>query len=117
MKKGAWDEIYESYSVKKVNVSNQTMLNGINQFKSQLYETELIYFKSGPEEIIGVTKTSVRYVFNPKLSDRVLDGFDRKLSLNEKIRIRDRVQKVIMNYQCDEGLQRSYDLLEEKEVY
>jgi hypothetical protein len=88
----------------------------LDDFHSQTFSCELLYFNSTPKEIIAIDKDhySVRYVFNPEISMNVLDGLSQKLSNSEKNRILNRVQEVILDYQCQEGKKESLKLMSER---
>jgi len=74
----------------------------IEEFKSQPFENELIYFSHSPEEVIAISSDhySIRYVYNPKISDQVLDGFSKSLNESEKDRILKRIESVLEKYGC-----------------
>ena len=102
LSKNAWDSIISIHSVDKIRDS--TFLKALHNFKNEPFPVSLIYLSQEPKEIIGVTYSSVRYVFNPKIdSNMILDGHSAILKEAEKNRIRNRVQKLLMEYQCEAG--------------
>ena len=109
---GAWNSIKNEYSSE--NIDDPLFLSKIEKFKSEPFETELLYFTNKPREIIAVSRDhySIRYIFNPNISSQVLDGLSLKLTETDKKRIRNRVQKVLMNYQCDMGKKKAQDSID-----
>jgi len=101
LSKFAWDSIKSNYSIN--NIKDSIFLNALVDFKNVSFPVSLIYINEEPSEIIGVDYSSIRYVFNPKISIQILDGLSPELEEEEKKRIRNRVQKLIMEYQCEEG--------------
>jgi hypothetical protein len=78
-------------------------MNALSNFKNTSFPVSVIYFEQGPKELIGVDYSSIRYVFNPLISNQILDGLSPKLNEVEKKRIRNRVQNILMEFQCAEG--------------
>lgn len=101
LKKNAWDTIIHIYSTKRITDSIFT--NALSDFKNTSFPVSVIYFEQEPKELIGVDYSSIRYVFNPLISNQILDGLSPKLNESEKKRIRNRVQKILLEYQCSEG--------------
>lgn len=114
IKENTWDIIMETYSTD--NITDSVLLKGLKDFDNQVFESKVIFFSKDPVELIGIDKDyySVRYVFNPTLSDKVLDGFSSKLTESEKNRISNRVQKLLIPFQCEEGKQKSYNLIDSR---
>ena len=110
LSKNAWDSIISINSVDKIKDS--IFLKALVDFKDVSFPVSLIYLSQEPKEIIGVTYSSVRYVFNPKIdSTMILDGHSAGLKEEEKKRIRNRVQKLIMEYQCEAGKKEALELM------
>lgn len=111
--KDAWLIIYQKYSIS--NIDDSIYSFQVNDFKNMPFETDLLYFESNPKEIIAISKEhySVRYVFNPSISSQILDGLSPKLKEEEKKRIRNRIQKVLMEYQCEAGKKEAELLMSE----
>ena len=109
--KNAWSKIYQTYSIS--NVEDSIYKYQVNDFKNMAFETDLLYFSNNPKEIIAVSTEhySVRYVFNSSISNQILDGLSLKLKEEEKKRIRNRVQKILMEYQCEIGKKESEILM------
>lgn len=64
---------------------------------------ELVYFDSGPRELIKIDNYMVRYVYNPEISEWVLDGLSTGLSDQEQFRITARIQLLVIEHQCLKG--------------
>jgi len=77
----------------------------VSRFKRQPFASELIYFEESPQEIIGVSTDhyQIRYVYNPDLSRKVLNGFSKKLTKAEIDRISKRIYDLLENYGCKEN--------------
>lgn len=101
LKKNAWDTIINIYSSKKI--TDSIFMKALSNFKNTSFPVSVIYFEQGPKELIGFDYSSIRYVFNPLISNQILDGLSPKLNESEKKRIRNRVQKILLEYQCAEG--------------
>ena len=111
MDENAWKEIAIEYSVE--DIRDSLFLSKLNVIRNKAFETEIYFFSDPPKELIAISKDhySIRYVFNPFLSNKVLSGLSSKLDEKEKIRITNRIQRVIMNYQCSEGKEISEGLM------
>lgn len=101
LKKNAWDTIGKIYSAQKI--TDSVFLDALSDFKNVSFPVSVIYFDQEPKELIGVDYSSIRYVFNPLLSNQILNGLSPQLKEEEKKRLRNRVQKILMNYQCEDG--------------
>ncbi len=109
----AWNEISKEYSTNKIVRSE--FIKKVEGFKNQTFSNEVLYFENNPEELIGVDNElySVRYVYNPKISNQILNGLSPQLNDVEKKRIRLRIQTLLMKYQCEEGKKESLNAMEE----
>jgi hypothetical protein len=101
LKKNAWDTILNIYSTNRI--TDSLFMDAVSDFKNVSFPVSLLYFDQEPKELIGVDYSSVRYVFNPLISNQILDGLSPELKEDEKKRIRNRVQKILMDYQCESG--------------
>lgn len=106
----AWIIIKRDYSTD--SVTDKNLLWQIDQIKKMPFPSDVLYFKEGPEELIGVQYYGVRYVYNKNISFQVLDGLSPELSESEKQRIQDRIQTLLMEYQCDSVKLRSQEIIE-----
>jgi hypothetical protein len=98
----AWTKICQEYSID--SIKNPELLAKLEDVKNHFIKPEyILYFQNGPEEIIGCDWYSIRVVYNRKIADQTLDGLDPLLGNDEQKRIRNRVLKEIMKYQCEEG--------------
>ena len=109
LEENAWDSIKIKYSANAI--VNKEFVNAIADFRQMSFPVSVIYFSDEPKELIGVEYASIRYVFNPKISNQVLDGLSPDLSEDEKKRIRNRVQQLLMHYQCEEGRKESLEFM------
>lgn len=101
LQKNAWDSIISIYSTKKI--SDSIFSSAIADFKNVSFPVSIIYFEQEPKELIGFDYSSIRYVFNPLISHQILDGLSPELKVEEKKRIRNRIQKILVMYQCEAG--------------
>ena len=113
VKKGAWTEIVQSQSTQ--NIKDSIFADALQKIKGKPFTTEVLFFHKDPQELIAVDNGhySVRYVFNPAISKQVLDGLCSELSDLEKKRIRNRVLKLLIEYQCEEGKKTTNDQMNE----
>ena len=111
LQKNAWDSIKSIYSTSMIG--DTVFLEALSGFKQVSFPVSLIYFNEEPRELIGVEYSSIRYVFNPLISPQILDGLSPELKEAEKKRIRTRVQKILMNYQCEEGRKEAEILMKD----
>ena len=110
----AWKELLQKYNTE--NIEDTIFIEALKDLKLKPFKTDVFYFRDTyPKELIAVSDDyySVRYVFNPSISKVVLDGLSSELSEKEKKRIRNRIQLLLMEYQCKEGIKKSKDLLNE----
>ena len=111
LQKNAWDSIESIYTTSVIR--DTVFLEAMSGFKHVSFPVSLIYFNEEPRELIGVEYSSIRYVFNPLISTQILDGLSPELKESEKKRIRHRVQKILMNYQCEEGRKETEILMKD----
>ena len=98
----AWRKICQEYSID--SIKDPKLLSNLEDVKNHFIKPDyILYFKDGPEEIIGCDWYSIRVVYNEKIADQTLTGLDPLLGNDEQKRIRNRVLKEIMKYQCEEG--------------
>jgi hypothetical protein len=109
----AWVEIGKDYSTDLI--TNPYLIEELNGFKKKPFTTEVLYFKANPEELIAVSTDhyGIRYVYNPKISNQILNGLSPQLKDVEKKRIHKRIQTLLMKYQCEEGKVESLKAIEE----
>ena len=100
--KNAWRELTEKYSTDKIKDSS--FIEGLNYVKNHFIKPKyILYFESGPREIIGCDYYSIRVAYNPKIFEGDTDGLTPKLSDKEQVRIRNRILKLLYKYECPEG--------------
>jgi hypothetical protein len=98
----AWGKLCREHSVD--SVTHQALRIKLEDLKNHFIKPDyVLYFREEPEEIIGCDWYSIRVVYNRKIADQVLDGLDPLLGNDEQKRVRNRVLKEILKYQCTEG--------------
>lgn len=99
-----WDSILKDYSID--HIEDSTFSQMVYGFKSQPFQNKLVCFKEEPKEIIAVSQNyySIRYVYNPNISNQVLDGYSKKLTPTEVTRISKRIYHLLEEYGCKENL-------------
>ncbi len=109
----AWDEIKKEYSTD--DITNPKLIERLKRFENQPFTNEVLYFKNNPEELIAVSTDhyGIRYVYNPKISNQILNGLSPQLKDKEKKRIHKRIQTLLMKYQCEEGKAESLKAIED----
>lgn len=107
----AWNQLETKHSTNEI--SDSILLEKLDEFKILPFEVYIFYFKDSPEELIAVSTDHfvIRYVYNKKISDNILDGLSPKLKDDEKKRIRARIQNILMEHQCEAGRTKSLNLL------
>lgn len=110
----AWDSMKREYSSNML-VDSQ-LLEKLKEFRKMPFSTEVLYFPDSPEELIGISHEhySIRYVYNPDISDDVLSGLSPELSAAEKKRIGKRILTMLMKHQCEKGRKASLRMIEEE---
>lgn len=98
-----WDKMRTDHSVE--NIKDSSFIRRIHDFMTQPFATELFYFEEAPKEIIAISTDhyQIRYVYNPSLSNQVLDGYSKKLDKNEVDRISKRIYSMLEKYGCNEN--------------
>lgn len=109
----AWLEINKDYSTDYI--TNPKLIEVLDGFRNEPFTTEVLYFKNNPEELIAISTDhyGIRYVYNPKISDQILNGLSPQLNEMEKKRIHKRIQTLLMEYQCEKGQKESLKAIEE----
>ena len=112
----AWKKIAQEYSID--SIQDPILLTKVDEVKNHFIKPEyILYFKDKPEEIIGCDWNSIRVVYNKKIANQILDGLDPLLGNDEQRRIRNRVLKEIMKYQCNEGQLETLTEMEKEVPY
>lgn len=110
----AWEKICREHSIDSIR--DPELLSKLEDVKNHFIKPDyILYFKAEPEEIIGCDWYSVRVVYNQKNANQTLTGLDPLLGNDEQKRIRNRVLKEIMKYQCAAGQSETLKEME-KEV-
>ena len=110
----AWKKICLEYSVDSIKKPN--LLKRLKDIKNHFIKPDyILYFKEEPEEIIGCNWSAIRVVYNEKIANQTLTGLDPFLGNEEQKRIRNRVLKQLMKYQCEVGKKETLKAMD-KEV-
>jgi hypothetical protein len=116
LSRNAWDSICNEYSITKI--SDSIFINGLKEVQNHFIKPEyILYFDSEPKELVGCDYSSVRVVYNPKITDFALDGLSPQLSDKEQVRIRNRVQYLLIKYQCKDGKVESLESMKEPAIF
>ena len=112
LSKETWGNINKEYSIN--TLTDSVWLEKTREFKDQSFPTEVLYLSEEPQELVGISTDhySVRYLYNPQISDQILNGLSPQLNNEERKRIGVRVQRLLMQYQCEKGKQESLKLIE-----
>ncbi|MDB4297197.1 hypothetical protein N9901_00420 [Flavobacteriaceae bacterium] len=114
--KNAWEKMTELYSIE--NIKDSSLVKNINEIKNHFIKPKyILYFDEAPREIIGCDYYSIRAVYNANIADQVLSGLSQQLSDREQVRIRNRVQKALMEYQCAEGKLESTEWMKRPAIF
>ena len=98
----AWDKICMENSID--DIQDSTLISKIEDIKNHFIKPDyILFFDEEPKEIIGCDWHSIRVVYNEKIASQTLTGLSPLLGNKEQKRIRNRVFKEIMKYQCEEG--------------
>ena len=112
----AWIEISKQYSTDQIKDS--IFLEGLKDVENHFLKPDyIIYFKSEPREIVGISNQVIRVAFNPKIFDGSIDGLSPSLSDKEQVRIRNRVLKLLYKYECPEGKIQILKALKEPAIF
>lgn len=117
--KNAWEKIVKEYSTDKIKdssfieglegystdkIKDSSFIIGLKEVQNHFIKPEyILYFENGPKEIIGCDWNSVRVAYNPNISASSVNGLSSELSDEEQVRIRNRVLKLLYQYECPEG--------------
>src|SRR5690554_6622273 len=112
LKNDAWDTLFARHNVE--SIKDSVLIEALLEIKDMPFDTYVLYMQDNPVELIAIStdKYMVRYVFNPKLRNKVLDGY--MLNDSEKNRILNRVQTLLMEFQCEEGIGQSLNAIKKR---
>ncbi|WP_281239927.1 hypothetical protein [Flavobacterium praedii] len=114
--KNAWNEISNEFSTNQIKDS--TFLEGLKYVENHFLKPDyIIYFKSNPREIVGISNEVIRVAFNPKIFNGPIDGLTPQLSDKEQVRIRNRVLKLLYKYECPKGKRQILKALKEPAIF
>jgi hypothetical protein len=79
-----WTEFENKFSTARLDDS--LFVSKLSEFKQMPFPTKVLYFDSDPKELIGISEEhyQIRYVYNPRIADQVLDGLSPQLPEVEK---------------------------------
>ena len=106
----AWDSLFSRFSTKKIK--DTIIYDAFLEFDNQVFKCDVLYFEEEPLELIGIDSDMIRYVYNPNVSSEILSGFN--LEEKEKNRIANRVQSLLIEFQCEEGRKQSLKKIKER---
>lgn len=108
----AWDSLCKIYSTQ--NIKDSTFTRHLSDVKNHFIKPNyILYFDTEPKEIIGCDYYSVRVAYNPKIADQAVSGLDPVLRDEEQVRMRNRVQGLLIKYQCKAGQEESIKAMQE----
>jgi hypothetical protein len=100
------------------SIKDSALLLKVKKIKDHFIHPEyVLYFADEPIELVGCDYYSIRNVYSPKISEQVLDGLDMVLSNDEQVRIRNRVLKEYMKFQCDKGRNQTEEEMKEPAIF
>lgn len=104
----AWKELKSYHSIARIKDS--VMLSKLTEFKKMPFPHIVYYFDGKAPELIAVSADHdcVRYVYNPLISNSILDGLSPELTDQEKERVGNKVQSFLRKYQCQKERKRRY---------
>lgn len=112
LEKNAWQEIANKYTTD--SIKKPEFLSGLEEIQNHFLNLKyILYFPEGPEEIVGCNYYSARLAFNPELSNQSFSGMNHSISTKELTRIRNRIQKLLKEYQCKDGQMEADELMQE----
>lgn len=111
LKSNAWDEIVERYS--PVAIVDSTFMVKADMLREMPFYTNVLYFSEDPQELVGMSPNFyfIKYVYNPQISSDIVDGLSPEMTEKERERIQNRIQRLLIPYQCEEGQMRSLGLM------
>lgn len=115
LEENAWKKITDLYSIE--NITDSNFIRRIDDVKNYFIKPKYIIYFDSPKEIIGCNYYSIRAVYNSNIADQGLNGLSPQLSDKEQVRIRNRVQKALMKYQCPEGKLESIEWMKRSAIY
>lgn len=111
-----WNEISNEFSINQIQDS--IFLEGLNDVENHFLKPDyIIYFKSEPREIVGISNEVIRVAFNPKIFNGAIDGLSPQLPDKEQVRIRNRVLKLLYRYECPKGKRQILKALKEPAIF
>ena len=106
----AMDILSERYSIN--NIKDSIFKVKLIEMNKRAFKTKVLYFNENPEELIGIDRYLIMYVYNPTLSSKVLSGRNVEITEKERNRIFVRIQKLLIEFQCEKGKIESFKMIE-----
>jgi len=96
-----WPQFEDKYSTERL--ADSLLISKLPEFRQMPFPTKVLYFDSYPKELIGISEEhyQIRYVYNPNISDQVLDGLSPQLPEVEKQRIQNRMDSTLKAFGCN----------------
>ena len=107
----AWESMCKEYPID--NIKNPDLLYQLEQIRANDAPKYILYFKEEPEEIIGCSGYSIDVAYNAEISSCSFNGGSVLLSNYEQKRIRNRVFKAMLKYQCEQGKMQTLERMKE----
>lgn len=104
----AWKELESYHTV--AGLKDSVMISKLADFQKMPFSNIVYYFDGKDPELIAVSADHdcVRYVYNPLISDDILDGLSPELSNQEKERVGNKIQSFLRKYQCEKEKTHRY---------
>jgi hypothetical protein len=104
----AWIELKKSHSI--TNITDSTLRDKLIDFKDMPFPNEVYYFDGAAPELIAISTDHdcVRYLYNPLLSDKILDGLSPELSNSKKDQVGEKIQSFLRKFQCSDERSHRY---------
>lgn len=98
-----WTEFENKHST--AHLEDSLFVGKLSEFKQMPFPTKVLYFDSYPKELIGISEEhyAIRYVYNPKIADQILDGMSPQLTKVEKRRIQTRMDSALKAFGCKQN--------------
>lgn len=109
----AWELLCAKHSIEHITKGDAIWQEGLEAVQSHFITPKyVLYFNEEPREIIGCDYYAIRVAYNPEITDQALSGNSPLINEKEKKKIRNRIYRALMEYQCDTGKQQTLELME-----
>jgi hypothetical protein len=95
-----WDRFEQLYSIERL--MDSAFIRKLPEFAQMPFPTKVLYFEGAAHELIGISENhyQIRYVYNPRIADQVLDGLSPQLPEAEKQRIQRSMDSILRDFGC-----------------